>query len=131
MSLSLQFGVKSDPIEYRYSYEWLFRILANKGVPYVQIGIQRPKLRREIVKEYGADVYINSSEDVVSRCRKETGDEGLDVVITTSGSVEVHDTSRVLKWARIAATSICLAVWGEMLAHSVFCPTQSITKSAL
>jgi len=38
MNLSLQLGVKTDPIEYRYSYEWLFRILADEGVPHVQLG---------------------------------------------------------------------------------------------
>ena len=38
MNLSLQLGVKTDPIEYRYSYEWLFRILADEGVKNVQIG---------------------------------------------------------------------------------------------
>ena len=58
------------------------------------IGIQRSKLRMEIAKEYGADVYLNSSEeDVVARCREETGGEGPDVVVTTSGSVEVHEQS--------------------------------------
>ena len=58
------------------------------------IGIQRSKLRMEIAKQYGADVYVNSSEeDVVARCREETGGEGPDVVITTSGSVEVHEQS--------------------------------------
>ena len=58
------------------------------------IGIQRSKLRMEIAKQYGADVYINSSEeDVVARCREETDGEGPDVVITTSGSVEVHEQS--------------------------------------
>ena len=38
MSLSLQLGVKTDPIEYRYSYDWLFRILADEGVGHVQLG---------------------------------------------------------------------------------------------
>lgn len=58
------------------------------------IGIQRSTLRMEIAKGYGADVYINSSEeDVVALCREETGGEGPDVVITTSGSVEVHEQS--------------------------------------
>lgn len=35
MGLSLQLGVKTDPIEDRYSYEWLFRILADEGVLHV------------------------------------------------------------------------------------------------
>ncbi len=36
--LRLQLGVKTDPVEYRYSYEWLFRLLAEEGVRYVQLG---------------------------------------------------------------------------------------------
>ncbi len=38
MSLQLQLGVKSDPIEYRYSYPWLFRLLAEEDVRLVQLG---------------------------------------------------------------------------------------------
>lgn len=37
-SLSLHLGVKADPIEYRYSYEWLFRVLREEGIHHVQIG---------------------------------------------------------------------------------------------
>jgi len=56
------------------------------------IAIQRSALRMEIAKSYGADVYIASSEeDVVARCRQETGGEGPDVVMTTCGSVEAHE----------------------------------------
>jgi len=56
------------------------------------ICIQRSKARMEIAKRYGADVYIASSEeDVVARCREETGGAGPDVVITTCGSVEAHE----------------------------------------
>jgi ribulose-phosphate 3-epimerase len=36
--LRLHLGVKSDPIEYRYSYEWFFRILAEEDVHFVQLG---------------------------------------------------------------------------------------------
>jgi ribulose-phosphate 3-epimerase len=36
--LSLDLGVKTDPIEYRYSYDWLFRLLAEEGIRYVQLG---------------------------------------------------------------------------------------------
>ena len=36
--VNLHLGVKSDPIEYRYSWEWLVRILADEGVGFVQIG---------------------------------------------------------------------------------------------
>jgi len=37
-SLSLEFGVKTDPVAYRFSYEWLFRLLAEEGVRHVQLG---------------------------------------------------------------------------------------------
>jgi ribulose-phosphate 3-epimerase len=36
--LSLALGVKADPIEYRYSYEWLFRVMSQEGVRYLQLG---------------------------------------------------------------------------------------------
>lgn len=36
--LTLHVGVKTDLIEYRYSYEWLFRLLADEGIRYVQLG---------------------------------------------------------------------------------------------
>ena len=36
--LTLELGVKTDPAEYRFSYEWLFRLLAEEGVRYVQLG---------------------------------------------------------------------------------------------
>ncbi len=36
--LQIQLGVKSDPIEYRYSYEWLFRLMAEEGVSLLQLG---------------------------------------------------------------------------------------------
>jgi sugar phosphate isomerase/epimerase len=31
-------GVKTDPVEYRYSYEWLFRLMAEEGAPFAQLG---------------------------------------------------------------------------------------------
>ena len=37
-ALNLRLGVKTDPVEYRFSYPWLFRILAEEGVEYVQLG---------------------------------------------------------------------------------------------
>ncbi|MCO6453277.1 MAG: alcohol dehydrogenase catalytic domain-containing protein [Caldilineales bacterium] len=56
------------------------------------IGVQRSKLRMEIAKTYGADVYIDpNEEDVVARCREETGGDGPDIVITAAGSVESHE----------------------------------------
>lgn len=56
------------------------------------IGVQRSKIRMEIAKTYGADVYINpTAEDVVARCLEETDGEGPDVVITAAASVEIHE----------------------------------------
>jgi L-iditol 2-dehydrogenase len=56
------------------------------------ICVQRSKPRMEIARRYAADVYIDSAdEDIVARCRAETGGEGPDVVVTTCGSVEVHE----------------------------------------
>ena len=37
-ALKLHLGVKTDPIEYRYSHPWLFSLLADIGIEYVQIG---------------------------------------------------------------------------------------------
>lgn len=36
--LTLQLGVKTDPAQYRFSYQWLFRLLAEEGVSFVQLG---------------------------------------------------------------------------------------------
>ncbi len=38
LPLQLQLGVKTDPIEYRYSYDWLFRLMADEDVRHVQLG---------------------------------------------------------------------------------------------
>ena len=37
-SLTLELGVKTDPIEYRYSFDWLFRLMAEEGVRHIQLG---------------------------------------------------------------------------------------------
>ncbi|CEK18095.1 ribulose-phosphate 3-epimerase [Chthonomonas calidirosea] len=37
-SLSLALGVKTDPIEYRYSFQWLFRLLQEEDIHLVQLG---------------------------------------------------------------------------------------------
>jgi hypothetical protein len=36
--LKFHLGIKSDPIEYRYSFDWLFALMEELGVHYVQIG---------------------------------------------------------------------------------------------
>lgn len=36
--MKLQLGIKSDPVEYRYSYEWLFRIMEQENIKHLQLG---------------------------------------------------------------------------------------------
>ena len=36
--LTLRLGVKTEPVEYRYSYDWLFRLMAEEGVYHAQLG---------------------------------------------------------------------------------------------
>ncbi|MBN2473755.1 MAG: ribulose-phosphate 3-epimerase [Pirellulales bacterium] len=36
--LTLQLGIKTDPAQYRFSYEWLFRLLADEGIENIQLG---------------------------------------------------------------------------------------------
>ncbi len=36
--MKLRVGVKSDPIENRYTYDWLFGIMADHGIRYLQLG---------------------------------------------------------------------------------------------
>jgi L-iditol 2-dehydrogenase len=56
------------------------------------IAVQRSRKRLEIAKAYQADVYLcTEDEDVLARCLEETGGEGPNVVVTTSGSVEAHE----------------------------------------
>ncbi len=56
------------------------------------IAAQRSQKRMEIARQYGADVYIDtSSEDLVARCLEETDGRGPDIVITACGSVDVHE----------------------------------------
>lgn len=56
------------------------------------ICVQRSRKRMELARQYEADAYIYAEEeDVVARCRQETGGEGPDVVITSCGSVEAHE----------------------------------------
>lgn len=36
--MKLSLGVKSDPVEHRYTYDWLFDLMAENGAKYVQLG---------------------------------------------------------------------------------------------
>ncbi len=38
MPLPLEIGLKTDPMEYRYSYEWLFRYMQRRGLRHLQLG---------------------------------------------------------------------------------------------
>lgn len=63
--MNFKLGIKSDPIEYRYSFPWLFRLMAEEGVCSLQLGsffemFQMPdtffvKLRRE-AEDFGISI---------------------------------------------------------------------------
>lgn len=36
--MQFQIGIKSDPVEYRYSYEWLFRLMEQEQITHLQLG---------------------------------------------------------------------------------------------
>ena len=36
--MKLDLGIKSDPVEYRYSYPWLFRLMEEEGIRNLQLG---------------------------------------------------------------------------------------------
>ncbi|HUX11410.1 MAG TPA: TIM barrel protein [Spirochaetia bacterium] len=36
--MTLQLGVKSDPVEYRYTFDWLFALMRSLGLHYLQLG---------------------------------------------------------------------------------------------
>ncbi|KAB2642193.1 MAG: ribulose-phosphate 3-epimerase [Verrucomicrobia bacterium] len=36
--MQLHLGIKSDPVEYRYSYEWLFRLMEQEQITHLQLG---------------------------------------------------------------------------------------------
>jgi len=37
-NLTLQLGIKTDPTQYRFSYQWIFRTMAAEGIKYAQLG---------------------------------------------------------------------------------------------
>jgi ribulose-phosphate 3-epimerase len=64
-NLTLEIGVKTDPIEYRYSFNWLFRLLAEEGLRHVQLGTffelyQLPDpsfiARKQLAVKYGLSI---------------------------------------------------------------------------
>jgi hypothetical protein len=36
--MKLKLGIKSDPVEYRYTYEWLFKLMQGQGIRCIQLG---------------------------------------------------------------------------------------------
>ena len=36
--MNIQLGIKSDPIHYRYSYDWLFHLMKELDCRYLQLG---------------------------------------------------------------------------------------------
>ncbi|MEI6175882.1 MAG: ribulose-phosphate 3-epimerase [Verrucomicrobiota bacterium] len=36
--MQFEIGIKSDPVEYRYSYEWLFRLMEQEQISHLQLG---------------------------------------------------------------------------------------------
>lgn len=56
------------------------------------ICIQRSKLRLDLARQYGADLYLTSDDpDLVRSVLDATGGRGADAIITTCGSVEAHE----------------------------------------
>lgn len=56
------------------------------------IGVQRPGLRLDLARSYGADAYFTPDDgNVVERCREATRGDGPDIVITSCGSVDAHE----------------------------------------
>jgi L-iditol 2-dehydrogenase len=111
-SLSFDFAALAEPLACAINGLELVRMSLGKSIAIIGMGpigcmmidlarimgatkviaAQRSRRRLEIAKTYGADVYVaTDDEDLVARCREETGGEGPDVVITSCGSVEVHE----------------------------------------
>jgi len=61
--MKLKLGLKSDPIEYRYSFPWLFRLMADEGVTSLQLG--------SFFEMY------QLPDDYFIRLRKEAADHGI------------------------------------------------------
>jgi L-iditol 2-dehydrogenase len=61
------------------------------------IVVQRSRPRLELAKQFGADVYICSSEeDAVARVKEETHGLGADVIITANASPEAQQAALLM-----------------------------------
>ena len=63
--MKLHLGIKSDPVEYRYSFPWLFRLMADEGVTRLQLGSF-------------FEVY-QLPDDYFRRLKKQAGDFGIEI----------------------------------------------------
>ncbi len=81
-------GVKTDPVEYRYSYEWLFRLMAEEGAPHAQLGsffelYHLPDAYfhelRQTAADYGVKIssLFTAHRELGGFMRPETGWEGV------------------------------------------------------
>ena len=84
---------------------------------------QRGKTRLEIAKTFSADAYIcTQDEDLIERARELTGGKGPDCVITTCGSVEVHEQA-----IEVVAQRGCVNLFGGLAKGSRNMSIQSNT----
>jgi L-iditol 2-dehydrogenase len=84
---------------------------------------QRGKTRLEIAKSFGADAYIcTEDEELIERARELTDGKGPDCVITTCGSVDVHEQA-----IEVVAQRGCVNLFGGLAKGSRDLSVQSNT----
>lgn len=122
--IELALGVKSDPITYRYSFDWLFTLMEEEGVKYLQLGTffelyflpDRYFLElREKAEKRG--IVIKS---VFSAYRELGGFLSLDPV---REEVTFRNYLRLMEVAKILGASSCGACMGAI-------PRDALTKRA-
>ncbi len=113
--IDLALGVKSDPITYRYSFDWLFALMEEEGVKYLQLGTflelyflpDRYFLElREKAEKRGVVI-----ESVFSAYRELGGFVSLDPV---QEEVAFRNYLRLMEIARILGASSCGACMGAI-----------------
>ncbi|MGQ9473157.1 MAG: sugar phosphate isomerase/epimerase family protein [Candidatus Caldatribacteriaceae bacterium] len=113
--IKLSLGVKSDPITYRYSFDWLFKLMQEEGVFYLQLGTFLElyflpdefflKLREKAEKR---GIYIKS---VFSACRELGGFLSLSPL---QEEVTFRNYLRLMKVASLVGASSCGASMGAI-----------------
>lgn len=86
--LRLALGVKSDPILYRYSYGWLFRLMAEEGVHHLQLGTF-------------CELY-HLPDDFFRRLRDEAADHGVMISSVFTAHRELGGYFQGGDWAAVA-----------------------------